>query len=225
MTHFSDLSPSEQDKVRTLSYEYIFYLASKWYLAVNTKDFKDFKEHNELTTSKLLLYPFYYSTANGCSKDLYAIMKPFYAREDGPIPEILENIVLDNANQLDFFITDFQENNAYGLGVNDNNIDNVETIKDKILNSIIKLGDGTKINFENVIVKTDKEDDAKQLYKALESSDISLRTQSNNKFIEYDTDTLSIISHQYQSYRDFYTHKPSEQILYEEVKKDSKIYT
>ena len=147
--NYKDLTIEEKNLVRTLSYEYIFYLAAKWYFD-NKEDenkaignIEEFNTYNELTTSKLLLYPFYYATANGCSEDLFGIMQPFYAREYGPVSEYLEKIVLDidKDSKFKYFITDFQKEriDKFGLAfkMGDAKYFSSKTNPEKLLSKII----------------------------------------------------------------------------------------
>ncbi len=85
-----------QDEVREVSFEFVMFKLLTWEFSNDPSS----KESNlaKLNGRKLLLAPFFVAIANGSFRELFDLFSPFYALEEGPIPQVA----------IEYFIKRFQ---------------------------------------------------------------------------------------------------------------------
>lgn len=186
------VDPSIEMLAKGLANDYILYLTIKWHLEKKNIILKDEdREIPQLESSKLFFYPFYYSTANGHSKDLFEILKPFNKFEFGIFSENLFNraIAKIRIDSSELYKSDFFhiENNKFSLL--------------KPFSSIcegIKAEEVTNVLFKDLFVAKDDGTGYSTIIEALESSQRALLIGTNNNFLNFGLKEFKDKSKSYQ---------------------------
>lgn len=228
--HFSELEGQPRLDAQLAAYEYLFFLMARWSADRRGQTPQQFSDSNDLGTSKLLLYPYLFATANGHSKDLFALLGPFRAQHDGPIPDRLLRDVLNPGAHFNYFRPDYQvpvAEKQFGLQIKAQEGLNQltwESLRDLILN--IEVGPA---RFREIFVKADQSDGETYLpraefaHKALESSLNSIQYTDPN-FIELSSSGLSRICKYSRAYRYYFEYEPNSEMQFERIQRDRKAY-
>jgi hypothetical protein len=163
-----------------LANDYVLYLTIEWYLKkrniiLNDKD----RKIPQLESSKLFFYPFYYSTANGHSKDLFEILKPFNKFEFGIFSENLFNRAI-------------AKNTTDGGKSYKSKFFQIENNEFSLMMPFLSICEGIKgievtkgFAFKDLFVAKDDNSGYSTIIEALESSQRALLIGTNNNFLDF----------------------------------------
>ncbi len=201
--HFNEVNRGE---LRTITFEYILLKMSRWYSEkTGLITVGDFNKSNDLTSSKILLYPFFISTSNGHSRDLLTLLGDFFPFDEGPTSiEILE-IMERGDTVLTFFSTDYLKA-SIGLKIK-NYPDSIDInialtdIENKILETTVELVTGGSGSFKDIEVKKDIDNsEHSTIDVAVESSIKAMKKYSNENFVLFKPSDLTVLGKFYDSY-------------------------
>lgn len=202
--HFNEANRGE---LRTITFEYILLKMSRWYSEKrDLKTVGEFNKSNDLTSSKILLYPFFISTSNGHSRDLLTLLGDFFPFDEGPTSIEILQIMERGDSVLKYFSTDYLKS-SIGLKIkhySDEKLlnDAFSEIESLILDTTIELSNSTNSSpFRTLQVRKDiNNSEYSTIDAAIESSIKAMKQYSNENFVLFKPSDLTVLGKFYDSY-------------------------
>lgn len=172
------------EQTRNIAFQYLLFVVVKQVcLSFRWASLREFNERNNISRTKIRLYPFFIATANGCFLKMHNVFGPFFALQEGPVS------IASLTYGMNYDLKYFSLENAFKVKLKEHYASWSTSVMEATISQELR-----------------EQQNGKLILDAIHSSIYSLLNNTGDHFFRYDDSILVTIAHQQRTWAKMYHH-------------------